>query len=126
MKSWIQIYKKDNVIIALMPLEKGSRIDVDGTTVTLLQNVDKGHKIATVPVSIGGQLVKYGQSFGHAISEIQSGEWVHTHNAKTNLNDALEYTYQPQPGPELEMLGDAGHPNGRVCEWHCSANGEYL
>ncbi|EMY6610403.1 altronate dehydratase [Vibrio parahaemolyticus] len=106
MKSWIQINKKDNVIIALMPLEKGSRIDIDGTTVTLLQNVDKGHKIATVPVSIGGQLVKYGQSFGHAISEIKSGEWVHTHNAKTNLNDALEYTYQPQPDPELEMLGD--------------------
>ncbi|WP_046225146.1 UxaA family hydrolase [Vibrio sp. ECSMB14106] len=107
MKSWIQINKKDNVIIALTPLKQGTDIEVNDRQVTLLQDVDKGHKVAISSIEENGLLIKYGQSFGHATSGIKTGEWVHTHNAKTNLNDALEYQYQPLAIEELEMVADA-------------------
>ncbi len=106
MKSWIQIHTNDNVIIALKPISKGTEITVADTTVTLLQDVEKGHKIAIHVVELGGMLTKYGEYFGHATQPIQAGEWIHSHNARTNLNDKIEYQYQPTPVNELIKLDD--------------------
>ncbi|MNO83252.1 Altronate dehydratase [compost metagenome] len=40
--------------------------------------------------------MKYGFPIGHAIREIGVGEWVHTHNTKTNLQGIEEYEYHPR------------------------------
>ncbi|KJY81918.1 altronate hydrolase [Vibrio galatheae] len=96
MKPWIRIHEQDNVIIALQPLKQGECVLIDaGHEVTLLQDVDKGHKVAIDNVSQGEHLIKYGEPFGHASEDIISGQWVHSHNAKTNLSDKNDYIYRP-------------------------------
>ena len=40
--------------------------------------------------------MKYGFSIGHATEDIQPGQWVHSHNMKTNLSGQEEYTYEPE------------------------------
>ena len=51
--------------------------------------------MALSSISEGDQVVKYGFSIGHATAPIAPGEWVHTHNRKTNLSGEIEYTYTP-------------------------------
>lgn len=94
MKSWIQINKKDNVAVAIEPMANGSLIGEENAIV-LKQDIGKGHKIALENILKGQKLVKYGEPFGHATSDIDAGEWIHSHNAKTNLSDAAKYQYEP-------------------------------
>lgn len=58
-------------------------------------NIEDGHKYARVDIKAGENIIKYGQSIGHALCDIKKGEHVHTHNIKTNLSGKLEYTYTP-------------------------------
>ncbi len=58
-----------------------------------------GHKHAIRPIARGENVIKYGAPIGHATEDIEAGEWVHTHNLKTNLSGQLEYTYTPTPSP---------------------------
>ncbi|MDF2183987.1 altronate dehydratase family protein [Grimontia hollisae] len=103
MKAWIQINNKDNVVIALQHLSKGTEIRLSDHSFSLLQDVDKGHKVATGVIVQGQALIKYGEAFGYATQLIEPGEWVHTHNVKTTLNETLEYTYQPEPVSALKV-----------------------
>lgn len=59
-------------------------------------NISDGHKYAVRDIEKGENIIKYGQSIGHATEFIKKGEHVHTHNMKTNLSDNLEYTYSPK------------------------------
>lgn len=58
-------------------------------------DLSTGHKQATAPIAEGEDVIKYGFPIGHATEDIAEGDLVHTHNCKTNLNDKLTYTYQP-------------------------------
>lgn len=98
MKKWIRIHPKDNVVIALVDLIKGSTIEITHNLfITLQEDITKGHKIALNMMTAGDLLWKYGESFGHATMDIQQGSWIHSHNSKTNLSDKLTYQYQPKP-----------------------------
>lgn len=59
-------------------------------------DISDGHKYAVRDIEKGENIIKYGQSIGHATEFIKKGEHVHTHNMKTNLSDNLEYTYSPK------------------------------
>ncbi len=96
MKKFIRITPDDNVVVALKDLEKGEQLQVDGVTVTLLEKVDKGHKIAIVHINKGEHIVKYGMPIGHALEDVEPGSWIHTHNLKTNLSDLNTYSYLPK------------------------------
>lgn len=54
-----------------------------------------GHKVALKDIKKGENVIKYGYPIGHATKNIKKGEWVHTHNVKTNLDSVLEYQYNP-------------------------------
>ncbi|MCH1919464.1 altronate dehydratase family protein [Shewanella sp. A3A] len=95
MKSIIRLHPTDNVAIALEPLTAGSQLAVDELNITLQQDVEKGHKVALQNINVGADVIKYGAPIGHALTEIGVGSWVHTEQIKTNLNDELEYRYQP-------------------------------
>lgn len=82
----------DNVMIALVELKAGEVVN----GVTLLNDVIKGHKIALKDIEPNEDIVKYGFPIGHATTKILKGSHVHTHNVSTNLNDVLDYTYEPQ------------------------------
>ena len=92
MANIIHITDKDNVVVAVTPIAEGTPVDVDGkgTTVTAMQDIPQGHKMAVKDIAKGSQIIKYGYSIGHAIEDIQAGQWVHTHNMKTNLSGEVE------------------------------------
>lgn len=90
-KKTIIINPLDNVAVALADLEKGELAE----GVTLAEDVKKGHKFALRPIANGENIIKYGVPIAHATKDIAVGEWVHTHNVKTNLSENLEYEYTP-------------------------------
>ncbi|RYZ41093.1 MAG: altronate dehydratase, partial [Sphingobacteriales bacterium] len=80
MKELIKINSRDNVVIALRPFSKGDVIDVDGNSIPLLDDIEKGHKIALQDIAAGADILKYGYPIGQATEAIKKGQHVHVHN----------------------------------------------
>jgi len=96
MKTYLKINAADNVCVALADLKAGTVIGVDGRDITLVEDIARGHKVALRDIAEGENVVKYGYPIGHATSPIRAGQWIHSHNIKTNLRDDLEYVYSPK------------------------------
>lgn len=96
MKEFIKINECDNVIIALRDYKKDEVIDLESEKITLLEDINRGHKIAIKNINKGENVVKYGLPIGYALEDIKVGSWVHTHNTKTNLKDLNIYSYTPK------------------------------
>ena len=96
MKEFIKINECDNVIIALRDYKKDEVIDLEDEKITLLEDINRGHKIAIKNINKGENIVKYGLPIGYALEDIKVGSWVHTHNTKTNLKDLNTYSYTPK------------------------------
>ena len=99
MPDFIHIHPDDNVAVALKAVSAGT------VFAGIIANVDipQGHKMALKPLGLNNQVMKYGFSIGHATAPIAAGDWVHTHNMKTNLSGEIEYTYHPNishPAPQ--------------------------
>ena len=93
MKNIIQINENDNIVVALTDLSKDEVITIGNKGVTLKEEVKRGHKIATSDIKLGEDVVKYGFPIGHSIVDVTEGQWVHTHNIKTNLEGIMEYKF---------------------------------
>ena len=104
----------DNVMIALVELKRGEIVN----DVLLLDDVLKGHKIALKPINKDEDIIKYGFPIGHATEDILKGAHVHTHNVATNLNDVIDYKYEPQ-ADTYEVK-----PKNREVNVYRRANGE--
>ncbi len=76
---FIKIDKGDNVCVALEDLP----------------GIPFGHKFAARDIEPGDEVIRYGNPIGKALKKIKQGEWVHTHNLKTLLEDIKEYSYIP-------------------------------
>lgn len=96
MKELIKIHSRDNVVIALRNFSKGETIDVEGKKIELLNDIERGHKIALSGIEAGADIIKYGYPIGKAIAPIQTGEHVHVHNVKTKLGEVFDYSYNPE------------------------------
>lgn len=96
MKEFIKINECDNVIIALRDYKKDEVIDLEDKKITLLEDINRGHKIAIKNINKGENIIKYGLPIGYALEDIKVGSWVHTHNTKTNLKDLNTYSYTPK------------------------------
>ncbi|WP_410207587.1 UxaA family hydrolase [Fusobacterium sp.] len=95
MKEFIKVNSNDNVVIVLRNFKKDETVMVDNKVVKIGEDVEKGHKIALSKIEKGENVIKYGMAIGHAIETINPGDWVHTHNVKTNLKDLNTYSYKP-------------------------------
>ena len=118
MKDWSKINSKDNVCVALRPLEKGTVIKEADFEVEVKEDIMQGHKVALCDIKEGEEIIKYGSPIGYAKEDIKKGQWVHVQNIKTTLGDLLEYEYHPV-GHELEQTEPAyfngyRRPNGKV------------
>lgn len=91
----LRINEKDNVAVALEDIKKNEIIIFDGISLKAGEAVDRGHKIALKDIAEGEDIIKYGFPIGHAISPILAGEYLHTHNIKTNLKGLMDYSYSP-------------------------------
>ena len=113
MKRYLKINSADDVAIALDDLAAGEIIEIEGKNITLVESIAKGHKVALHTIEEGYDVVKYGYPIGHATTTIEKGEWIHSHNLKTNLHDNLEYTYSQciapkhYPTDERKVMGYA-------------------
>ena len=97
MKGYLKINANDNVAVVLADvLTAGDVVEVDGQRVVVQQEVARGHKVALVDMCAGQQVVKYGYPIGHLTQAVNAGEWIHTHNLKSDLCDNLKYTYTPK------------------------------
>ena len=112
-KQTIIINPLDNVAVALCNLQKGGIYE----GVTLAEDVAEGHKFALRDIKQGENIIKYGSPIACATADIKKGGHVHTHNAKTNLSENLEYTYNKAP-TELSKVAD------RIVKVYPRANGE--
>ncbi len=93
--SFIKINPADSVVVALRTMNAGEEINVDGNTITILNETPAGHKILLKDVAAGENIIKYGYPIGHAREALKAGTWVNENNLKTNLAGTLEYTYSP-------------------------------
>lgn len=99
MKQYIKIHPSDSVAVALAPLAAGTTIRLEGTEVTLLEDIPQGHKFALIDIPAKKPIIKYGFAIGTAQEPIAAGAWVHTHNLKTGLGERLDYEYTPHNSP---------------------------
>jgi altronate hydrolase len=93
----IRINPADNVVVALETIDAGTRLSVDGISVEALDRIPQGHKMAISPIAEGADVIKYGLPIGHVTCDITPGEWLHTHNVRTNLSGEVAYDYDPTP-----------------------------
>ena len=54
--SFIKINPADSVVVCLRPMKKGETIEVDGKTITLLQDTPAGHKVLINDAAEGNDL----------------------------------------------------------------------
>lgn len=94
-QTFIKINPADSVVVCLQAMRKGETINVDGKSVTLIQDTPAGHKVLINDTPEGTDIIKYGYPIGHAKQNLKSGDWVNENNLKTNLSGTLEYTYNP-------------------------------
>ncbi|OLS33811.1 UxaA family hydrolase [Bacillus sp. MRMR6] len=94
----VKIKSEDNVAVALRDYQNLEKVVVDGKEIQLKEPIKRGHKIALEPIKAGENVLKYGFPIGHALKDIAPGEFVHTHNTKTNLDSIQEYEYQQKLG----------------------------
>ena len=78
MKKIVIINPKDNVAVLL---EKKN-------------DIPAGHKIALKDIKRDEPVIKYGMITGKATKDIKEGEWVHTHNLKSHLDEDFSYSYK--------------------------------
>jgi altronate dehydratase len=74
------ISERDNVATALEPLDAGRTIRAAEASLTLVDAIPRGHKVALRAIRQGEAVVKYGSPIGTATTDIVPGAHVHTHN----------------------------------------------
>lgn len=96
MAKYLHINPADNVAVALEDLQKGTVATFsDAATVTLLEDIPRGHKFTLRSLSEGENVIKYGYPIGHVIRDAAAGTLVDHSSIKTNLSGILDYTYEP-------------------------------
>lgn len=119
-KGLILVHDTDDAAIALADLHAGESYTVGTQSVTLLDDIPFGHKVALRDIAKGENIIKYGSPIGRATQDIHPGNHIHTHNLKTNLDGHIEYAYHPsayaKPAQVSEHATFDGYPrkDGRV------------
>lgn len=125
MNQFVKIHPADMVAVSLEPISAGTVLEIEGDSITLLSDLPMGHKAALRDIKKGESVIKYGFPIGEATEDIPKGAHVHTHNLKTLLTGAQEYTYHPvtflcNKRPCETFMGyprKVGHPGVRNELW---------
>lgn len=81
-KNYAQIDLKDNIIVAITSLEKGTAISVAGKQFKLKENIKQKHKFSLNDFNVGDEVFMYGVLVGKSLLPIQQGEAITTENIK--------------------------------------------
>lgn len=81
-KSILKVHATDNVIVALRDLAKGEKVQLDGHTYTLAEDIPAKHKFTENNLNAGDSITMYGVLVGKAQSAIPAGARISTSNVK--------------------------------------------
>jgi galactarate dehydratase len=78
---YVRLHDNDNVVVVVndQGVAEGSRFP-DGLQV--IEGVPQSHKVATVDIPQGGEVLRYGQVIGYALQPIPRGSWVQERQLK--------------------------------------------
>lgn len=119
-KPLIRIHPADNVAVALMPLQAGTQVEVDGVPLVLATDIPAGHKVALAPLAEGTEVVKYGAPIGHVRHVVACGSLLDHRDIQTNLSGTLDYSdirIAPAPMPAASSTATFSgflRPDGQV------------
>jgi altronate hydrolase len=119
------ISERDNVATALEALEPGRVVTIGAASLTIVESIPAGHKVALLDILPGDALVKYGSPIGVASVRIPAGAHVHVHNVASarGRGDLVRPTpaggariAEPPDGPEaaegeIVIAPSLGEPN---------------
>ncbi len=91
LKKFIQIDKKDNVLVALQDLKAGTYIETEQNSFALVDNVPAKHKFFIHDMLQGDEIIMYGVLVGKAQNFILKGSLMTTANTKHAANS---YAYR--------------------------------
>ena len=105
-----RLHPQDNIVVATGPIKEGAVLKLDKVKLQVVNNVPLAGKVATRPIAEGEKIIKFGQPIGHATTNIEPGEWVHTHNLASDYLPTPERTPKPVVGSlavEAEEIAEA-------------------
>jgi len=85
---------KDNVAIVLREVAPCESLQFGDGSVTALDRIPYGHKIARRDIPEGALILKYGMPVGRAKSDIPGGRHVHVHNVVSIYMDNVRDHYE--------------------------------
>ncbi len=85
----------DNVYVATAAVVPGEVETTTGGTVRVVDPVGLGHKIAARDIPAGAAVVRCGMPIGRATTAITAGQWVHTHNLRSDYIATLDHRGGP-------------------------------
>ncbi|CDF79795.1 altronate hydrolase [Formosa agariphila KMM 3901] len=85
--SYAQIDPKDNIIVAIQGLAKGTEIEVGGESLVLKEDIKQKHKFALFDLAVNDEIFMYGVLIGKATKHIQSGCAITIENVKHASSD---------------------------------------
>ena len=86
----IRLSPGDNIAVAARNIDPGETVVLDGTPITAAERILTGHKIAVCRIEPGEKVLKYGAPIGSATRPILPGQYVHTHNLKSDYLPTYE------------------------------------
>lgn len=95
-KKVIKIHPKDNVAVAIQPLDVNDIVIIDDYELFIKEPIMIGHKIALQNIPMNDHIIKYGSVIGKAKHMIEEGAYVHSHNLATTLGEVYSYEYLPE------------------------------
>jgi altronate hydrolase len=83
----LKVHPADNVLVALVNLEKGMTVNYEGQDYVIQEPVKAKHKFATTDLAAGDSIIMYGVLVGKAQQAIKKGGLISTGNVKHAAND---------------------------------------
>jgi hypothetical protein len=80
----IRLSPDDNIIVVTTLVEPGETLTVDGRAIRVAERIPLGQKMAVMRIAPGEKIRKYGAPIGSATQPIEPGQYVHTHNVKSD------------------------------------------
>lgn len=104
---FLKIHPSDNVLVALTDLKAGEKISYNGSSLTLVQDVQAKHKFVLNNLKPEDEVVMYGILVGKALEAIPAGGVVSTHNVKHKSSEfaGKTGTFQWRP-PDVSRWKD--------------------
>ena len=108
----IHISPIDNVVVALHPIAKGELVQTDGLSVTALEDIPQGHKMAVRPIRAGGKrgqvrLCHRTRHRGRPARPLDA----HPTTSRPTFSGEVEYSYDPAPDLAAPAQGGAPRPS---------------